>query len=91
MGTMNISLPDDMKQFIDQQVSERGYGTTSEYLRDLIRKEQDRQHLRSLILEGMASPRVGEADPAYFEKLRQRAAGKTPRATPAARKSPGRK
>lgn len=72
MGTMNISLPDDMKDFIDRQVAERGYGTSSEFLRDLIRKEQERQHLRSLILEGMASPRAGEADAAYFQGLRDR-------------------
>lgn len=74
MGTMNISLPDDMKDFIDRQVAERGYGTSSEFLRDLIRKEQERQEVRSLILEGMASPRVAEADAAYFQKFRDRAA-----------------
>ena len=74
MGTMNISLPDDMKNFIDRQVAERGYGTSSEFLRDLIRKEQERQQLRGLILEGMASPKVGEADAAYFQKYRDRAA-----------------
>ena len=39
---MNISLPDDMKDFIDRQVTERGYGTSNELLRDLIRREQDR-------------------------------------------------
>lgn len=80
MGTMNISLPDDMKDFIDRQVAERGYGTTSEFLRDLIRREQERQQLRGLILEGMASPRVGEAEPGYFQKYRDRAAAA---ATPA--------
>jgi len=74
MSTMNISLPDDMKDFIDRQVAERGYGTTSEFLRDLIRREQDRLHLRGLILEGMASPKVGEADAAYFQKHRNRVA-----------------
>ncbi|NBN99741.1 MAG: type II toxin-antitoxin system ParD family antitoxin, partial [Flavobacteriia bacterium] len=31
MTTMNISLPDSMKLFVDQQVSQRGYGTSSEY------------------------------------------------------------
>lgn len=74
MGTMNISLPDDMKDFIDRQVTERGFGTSSEFLRDLIRREQDRLQLRNLILEGMASPRVGVADAAYFQKLKARVA-----------------
>lgn len=76
MGTMNISLPDDMKEFIDRQVSERGYGTSSEFLRDLIRKEQERQHLRQLMLDAVASPKVGEADAAYFKGLRERVAKK---------------
>ena len=45
---MNISLPDALKDFVDEQVSQRGYGTSSEYVRELIRKDQDRTHLRSL-------------------------------------------
>ena len=38
MTTMNISLPETWKSFVDEQVSGRGYGTSSEYVRDLIRK-----------------------------------------------------
>lgn len=76
MGTMNISLPDAMKEFVDEQVAARGYGTSSEYVRDLIRREQDRLELRQLILDGAASPRTGEADAPYFEGLRNRARGK---------------
>ncbi len=34
MSTMNISLPDTMKAFVDEQVAERGYGTSSEYVRE---------------------------------------------------------
>ena len=37
MSTMNISLPDTLKSFVDEQVSQRGYGTSSEYVRALIR------------------------------------------------------
>jgi antitoxin ParD1/3/4 len=78
MGTMNISLPDGMKAFVDEQVSARGYGTSSEYIRDLIRKEQDRQALRGLLMEGAASPRTGEADAAYFSSLRDRVKASRP-------------
>lgn len=78
MGTMNISLPDGMKDFVDAQVEERGYGTSSEYIRDLIRREQDRLQLRQLVLDGAAAPRTGEADASYFGKLRARATGKAP-------------
>lgn len=50
---MNIDLPDDLKSFVDQRVSERGYRTGSEYVRELIRKDQNRLQLR-VILDGPA-------------------------------------
>jgi antitoxin ParD1/3/4 len=77
MATMNISLPDGMKNFVDEQVADRGFGTSSEYVRELIRRDQDRRHLRRLLLEGAASPVVGEADDAYFENLRERVRGRS--------------
>ena len=70
MGTMNISLPDRLRDFVDEQVRERGYGTSSEYVRDLIRKDQDRTRLRRLLLDGAASEPLADADGAYFEGLR---------------------
>ncbi len=52
---MNISLPDTLKAFVDEQVNQRGYGTSSEYVRELIRKDRDRQQFHSLLLAGGAS------------------------------------
>jgi antitoxin ParD1/3/4 len=72
MSTMNISLPEELKAFVDQQVAGRGYASSSEYLRELIRKEQDREKLRGLLLEGLNSGPGRVADAAYFEELRQR-------------------
>lgn len=46
MATMNISLPDDMRSAVDAQIEARGFGTSSEYVRDLIRRDLDRQALR---------------------------------------------
>lgn len=77
MGTMNISLPDTLKSFVDEQVSQRGYGTSSEYVRELIRKDQDRLQLRGLLLDGAASAPTAPADAAYFDALRLRIRGKT--------------
>ena len=57
MSTMNISLPEQLKNFVDEHVAMAGYGTSSEYVRELIRRDQDRLYLRSLIIEG-----IGEAD-----------------------------
>ncbi|CAH0179400.1 type II toxin-antitoxin system ParD family antitoxin [Roseomonas sp. CECT 9278] len=70
MTTMNVSLPDALKAFVDDQVTARGYGTSSEYIRDLIRKDQDRERLRGLLLDGAASPPTAPADAAYFDALR---------------------
>ncbi len=75
MSTMNISLPEGLKSFVDEQVAGRGYGTSSEYVRALIRNDQDRQRLRGLLLEGASSPPMGPADGAYFDSLRERASG----------------
>ena len=72
MSTMNISLPDTLKSFVDEQVNQRGYGTSSEYVRELIRKDQGRQQLRSLLLAGAASAPAAPADTSYFEDLRNR-------------------
>jgi antitoxin ParD1/3/4 len=72
MSTMNISLPDSLKSFVDEQVASRGYGTSSEYVRELIRKDQDRQQLRALLLEGGSSAPGAPANTAYFDALRER-------------------
>ncbi|KFF33668.1 type II toxin-antitoxin system ParD family antitoxin [Pseudomonas paraeruginosa] len=72
MSTMNISLPDTLKSFVDEQVSQRGYGTSSEYVRELIRKDQDRQRLRGLLIAGAESMPAAPADDDYFESLRRR-------------------
>lgn len=72
MSTMNISLPETLRSFVDSQVSEGDYGSSSEYMRELLRKEQDRVRLREMLLDGAASPlseNVWNAE--YFEKMRQ--------------------
>ena len=78
MRTMNISLPDSLKSYIDEQVAERGFGTASEYMRDLIREDRERQRLRKLLLDGAESGPAVVADDDYFAALRagvQRKAG----------------
>ncbi len=72
MTTMNISLPDTLKSFVDEQVTQRGYGTSSEYVRELIRKDQDRTRLRGLLLLGAESAPGKPVDEAYFGGLRDR-------------------
>ena len=55
---------------MEDQVAQRRYGTTSEYVRDLIRRDQDRQHLRGLLLAGATSEPGPVADDRYFDELR---------------------
>lgn len=70
---MNISLPDALKSFVDEQVAGRGYSTSSEYVRELIRKDQDRQRLRQLLVDGAESAPGAPIDAGYFDTLRARA------------------
>lgn len=66
---MSFALPEAMRQYIDSRVSTGHYGNTSEYIRDLVRKDQEAQavqHLRSLIEEGLMS---GSAEPRSADEL----------------------
>jgi antitoxin ParD1/3/4 len=69
---MNISLPQTLKTFVDEQVAQCNYGTSSEYVRELIRKEHDRLQLRALLLAGAACAPGAVADSDYFNSLRAR-------------------
>lgn len=67
MATMNVSLPDEMKAFVETQAAKEGFGTTSEYLRSVIRDVQKRQakqaleaKLREAIESGPAEPMTRE-------------------------------
>jgi antitoxin ParD1/3/4 len=72
MPTMNVSLPDELRAFVDGQVEDGHYGSTSEYVRALIRRDLDRQRLRTLLVAGGESAPGPLADSAYFAGLRSR-------------------
>jgi antitoxin ParD1/3/4 len=62
-----------MKAYIDSQVINRGYSTSEEYLRDLVRKDQlhqAEQHLASLILDGLESGPAQLIDDNYWQQKR---------------------
>lgn len=79
MTTMNISLPEGLKEYVDQQVVQRGFGTSSEYVRELIRKDRELAKFRALLDKGAASPVEGELDAAWFDGLRTRLRARTKR------------
>ena len=56
MESMNISLPEPLKQFVDGQVAAGRYSSASEYVRELIRADEKRkaeERLETLLLEGL--------------------------------------
>ena len=58
MQTMNISLPDPLKEFVDHQIAEGRYSSVSEYMRELIRDDERRKaerRIETLLLEGLES------------------------------------
>ena len=71
---MNISLPEALEDFVDDQVSAGGYSTSSEYVRELIRKDQDRRRLRGLLLEGGEGPGAPAGRPGRRVGAKDRAA-----------------
>jgi len=76
---MNISLPDELKDFVDHRIRAEGYGSSSEYMRELIRRDRDRIQFRQYLLDGVESKPAGRMDAAYFAALRKKlksAAGK---------------
>ena len=68
MATMNVSLPDKMKEWVEAQTADGRYGNLSDYIRDLIRKDQERlaalEVLRREIQIGLDS---GPAEPFDFD------------------------
>lgn len=73
MTTMNISLPDTLKDFVDSQVQEQGYSTSSEYVRTLIRNDQVKraeQRLATLMLEGLESGPAMSVNETYWNHKR---------------------
>ena len=71
-ATMNISLPAPMKEFIDVQLKAGGYSTTSEYVRELIRRDQVAKaeaRLKEMLLEGLNSGPSIVMNEAYFDSV----------------------
>ncbi|MEO1686302.1 MAG: type II toxin-antitoxin system ParD family antitoxin [Pseudomonadota bacterium] len=82
MATMNVSLPEPMKSWVEAQARTGRYANSSDYVRDLIRRDQERQaalaELQALVDEGLAS---GPAAPLDLEALlsaRRAAHGRRP-------------
>lgn len=71
MTTMNVSLTEDLKAFVEAKVNEGAYATASEYVGALVRREQDIARVQALLDEAERSPLGPPIDEAYFERMRQ--------------------
>jgi len=72
MTNMNVSLPESLKEYVEGQVNDSGYGTVSEYLRELIREDKKRkaqERLETLLLEGMDSGDAVPVNPEFWKAL----------------------
>jgi len=75
-NTMSFALPEPLRAYIDERVGSGQYGNTSEYLRDLIRRDQQEQaalRLRVLIADGLESGDGRVATDDVMAELRERA------------------
>ncbi len=78
MATMNVSLPDAMKDWVEDRVGTGQYANASDYVRDLIRMDQKRNDAHAeferMVQEGIDSPRVSMTREQLLTRLRQKAA-----------------
>ena len=75
MATLNVSLPDEMRAFVDNEVARGEFSTASAYVQQLIRRDRRRAEVRQMMLDGLESASAGSYDDAFRERLRQRAHG----------------
>jgi antitoxin ParD1/3/4 len=74
MSIVNVSLPDPLMVFVDEQVKRGGFDSTADYVRQLIRDQQQRlaaDRLRELIAEGLASGPVVAVTKEYWAAKRK--------------------
>ena len=79
MATMNVSLPDAMKLWVEEQAASGRYANTSDYVRDLIRRDQDKRakiaHWQKLVDEAEASGYSERTPEEVFASIRERLVG----------------
>ncbi len=73
--TVNVSMPEALREFLEEQVERQGFSTISEYVRHLVRREMKRaedSRLEELLLEGIQSGEAREMDASDWQMIRER-------------------
>ncbi len=70
---MNISLPEPLRAFVEDEVTRGGYSSVSEYMRELVRKAKSEKELEARLLGALDGEDQGEVNPEFFARLRDHA------------------
>ena len=68
--TMNISLPESLRDFVEEAVDAGGYSSVSEYMRELVRQAKNEKNLEDRLLAALDSADLGPVSPELFERLK---------------------
>ena len=71
--TMNISLPETLRDFVEEAVNDGGYSSVSEYMRELVRRAKGEKDLEERLLAALEGADLGEVGPQLFDDLKKRA------------------
>ena len=75
MGSLNVNMPDDLREYVDERTKKGGFGTPTEYVRHLIRRDKEEaaeRELEQLVLEGIKSGRSRTGIKTFLKRMHQR-------------------
>lgn len=77
MATMNVSLPDEMKDWVEQQAANGRYGNVSDYIRDVLRRERAMaERFDTMVDDALASGTVAMSPAELFDDIKRRSRDK---------------
>jgi len=80
--TLSVALPESLKSFVQERIADGGYGSVSDYVRELIQADQKRRHnerIDELLIEGIKSGRPIEATRDYWDEKQRKLAARLPK------------
>ena len=72
MASLNVSMPDELREFIDKRTYHGGFSTPSEYVRHLVREDRKRETLEGKLLQALDEGGLRDLEPDFFDRLRAR-------------------
>jgi antitoxin ParD1/3/4 len=72
MKSFNVTMPEELLEYVRRRTKDGGFGTPTEFMRDLIRRDRDAQAevaIEKQLLDGMNSPRSRVGDREFFRRM----------------------